>query len=119
MLTGREEGASDEMSLSESDGKRPGEQRPPMWPELSVYHARGQWVTYFRECSFIRARVYKPPAPTAALFVLADVRQPVAFNSGFFFCFQSGGRSFLTRSPRVLHFQKNRSAVRLEIHSLM
>lgn len=61
-----------------------------MWPELNVYHARGQWVTYFQECSFIRAQIYKPPAPTAALFVLADVRQPVAFNSCFFFVFGVG-----------------------------
>lgn len=67
-----------------------GEQRAPMWLELNVYHARGQWVTYFQQCSFIRVQIYKLPAPTPLLFVLADVRQPVAFNSRVFFVFGVG-----------------------------
>lgn len=65
-------------------------QRPPMWLKLNVNHVRGQWVTYFPEWSFIRMQIYEPPAPTLILFVLADVRQAVAFNSSFFLFLEWG-----------------------------
>lgn len=93
-LTGRDEGMEDNGKWGDFSfwvrWEEASEQRPPMWLELNVYHAQGQWVTYFQQCSFIRLQIYKPPALTPVLFVLADVRQPVAFNSRFFLFLEWG-----------------------------
>lgn len=68
------------------------QQRAPMWLKLNIYHVLGQWVTYFWEYSSIRLKIYypsppaHPSAPTSSFpFVLADVKQALAFQSLFLF----------------------------------
>lgn len=66
-----------------------------MWLKLNVYHVQGQWVTYFQQYSFIRLKIYNPPAPTSSLFVLADVKQGLGFAFLSFFLFlELGVESF-------------------------
>ena len=75
-----------------------------MWLELNVYHVQGQWVTYFRECSFIRLKIYYPQPPTSPRFFSSVCLGRCEAGAGLSFSlwlFWSGGRIFL---PRVLNF---------------
>lgn len=80
----REESTKKSFCVREGKDKQ---QRSSMWLKLNVYHVQGQWVTYFRQCSFIRLKIYNPPTPTSSLFVLADVKQGLAFAFLSFFLF--------------------------------
>lgn len=105
-IGGRQQQVRSFSSLPGVGGGEGSKQRPPMWFELNVYHVQGQWVTYFRECSFIRLKIYyqQPPTSPHFFFSVCLGRCEAGAGLSFSFPFWRGGRIFLTKAPRVLNF---------------